>query len=125
MYAPWESDASAVPYDPRQWEDVDVDMPLLGESDDEWEPLPPTSGQLLVSHLLEVFVRRRLFAEDVCVATHHTVDKFEETKPYAMRPGLASGKYSGYLKHMLIHTRDNTLLYDLSLPGKLKGLWPG
>ena len=84
-------------------------------------PLPPTSGQLLVSHLLDLFVRRRLFAEEVCVAMHHAADKFEEAKPYALRPGLASGKYSGHLKQMLGYTRDNTLLYDLSMPGKLKG----
>ena len=121
MYAPWEDDASAVPSGPLHWEDDDVDLPLLGESDDEWEPLPPTSGQLLVSHLLDLFVRRRLFAEEVCVAMHHAADKFEEAKPYALRPGLVSGKYSGHLKQMLGYTRDNTLLYDLSMPGKLKG----
>jgi hypothetical protein len=118
MSAPWEDDVNALR--PLAWED-DSDAVASEASDGEWEAPPPTAGQNLVAHLLNLYMRRRLFAEDVCIATHHASDQFAEAKPYAKPPGLSSGKYNDHMKAQLGYTRDNAALYDLPLPAKAKG----
>ena len=98
MEASWEEDVL-----PQVWEDDDNDDvdDLDDESDNEWEPQPPTAGQSLVDHLLNLYMRRRLLVEDVCIAMHYASAQFAEVKPYAKPPGLTSGKYNEHLKVQL------------------------
>ena len=108
----------------HSWEGrVVVDDPEGGDSDSDDEqpqeepPKPPTPGQSLVQHMMDLYLMRKISAQEFCVAMWYSKEGgIAEARPYAFRPGASTGHYQRYLKDALPTFQEKDLLYTVPLP---------
>ena len=108
--APWDHDDQDL-FGDDSWNIGDDDDQSL---DGSAESRMPDHGEQFVSHLLMLYISRKLSAQDCCIAMYHASKRgITEATPFAKRPGLSSGKYNDHLSQALGYRSDSTMLYEL------------
>ena len=87
-------------------------------------PPPPSHAEALVAYWLNLYIARKVSAEDCCVSMHHAFEfGMVEAGPYASKPGGQASHYSRVLKDALGYRSDSQVLYELpDNPCKLSGV---
>lgn len=89
-----------------------------GSDDEPDTELPP--GEMLVHHLLHLFLVNKISAEDCCVAMYYSAESGNEAaRQYSLKPGGATTHYNRKLKGCLGHL-NSPELYQVEVPGHSK-----
>ena len=131
MAYPWEDDAAArAPVPGRYpWETDSDEAPGGPESDSDVEGAaqPDSPEDLLIDHLCQLYLTRKMTAKDFCVTMYFAGlsgkagSKMENCGRLGMRPDAPSGHYTRHLDKALSLKTGGTPGYAFTVPGSRMG----